>query len=64
MQLGKVVVDSVCPICGHPMVLRTSRVDGGYFLGCTQFATKDCQGTRRYEDVVHPDAKGGGYRPA
>ena len=35
-----------CPVCGRPMVLRSSRF--GVFWGCPNFPA--CRGTRRYED--------------
>lgn len=35
----------VCPRCGEPMVLRTSRKDGNHFWGCSKYPK--CKGTKQ-----------------
>ena len=48
----------LCPVCGHPMVIRKNNANGGEFWGCTMFRFTGCKGTKPNERSAKPPTTG------
>ncbi len=56
------VVTIPCPTCGRPMVLRTNRLNGSEFLGCTGYPDF-CSETAKLPEYVRLKRAGASELP-
>lgn len=55
-QITRGTIQVQCPECGAPMVVRTNRLNGSEFLGCSRYP--DCTETRPLPEDVRMRAAG------